>query len=145
MDLQQLSALESIRQAKARYCRFVDLKQWGSLKQMFAAQVHLAFHDVEGELLYEFTDLEGFIELTASTLHGAQTIHQVHNSEIELSTATTASTIWSMEDRIIFPDGIVGPFKELHGYGHYHETLELKDGEWLIRTLVLKRTILDIA
>ncbi len=144
MDLQQLTALENIRQTKARYCRFIDLKQWDDFKNLFTPNVHLTFHGVEGELLYEFTDLQSFIDQTATTLRGAQTIHQVHNPEIELTSETTARTIWSMEDRITYPQDVKGPFKSLHGFGHYYETLELREGCWLTTTLSLKRTILTI-
>jgi hypothetical protein len=49
-----------------------------------------------------------------------------------------------MEDRIIFPDGVPGPFKSMHGYGHYDETLEKVGGLWLTRTISLSRTILNI-
>ncbi len=75
MNLQQLTALENIRQTKARYCRFIDLKQWDDFKNLFTPNVHLTFHGVEGELLYEFTDLQSFIDQTATTLYKAQTIH----------------------------------------------------------------------
>ena len=34
-DLQQLSDLEQIRQLKARYCRFIDTKQWTRLAGLF--------------------------------------------------------------------------------------------------------------
>lgn len=145
MDLQQLGALEDIRRTKASYCRYVDLKQWDSFRQLFTPDVHLTFHGVDGAVLNEFADLASFVELTANTLRGAQTIHQVHNPEIELTSSTTATAIWSMEDRIIFPDGVEGPFREMHGYGHYHEALELGGGRWLIRRLSLKRTILKFS
>ncbi|AFZ06975.1 hypothetical protein Osc7112_2551 [Oscillatoria nigro-viridis PCC 7112] len=144
MDLQQLTALENIRQVKARYCRFIDLKQWDDFKNLFTPTVHLTFHGVEGELLYQFTDLQSFIDQTATTLSGSQTIHQVHNSEIQLTSETTARAIWSMEDWIIYPKDVKGLFKTLHGFGHYYEMLELREGCWLTTTLSLKRTILTI-
>ncbi|MFZ6644163.1 nuclear transport factor 2 family protein [Undibacterium sp. TJN25] len=144
MDTQQLSALEEIRQAKARYCRLIDHKQWDSLRAMFTQQVQLRFHGTDGALTHEFTERDAFIALTADMLQQAQTIHQVHNPEIELLPADTARVIWSMEDRIIFPDGVPGPFRSLHGYGHYEETLEKHSGDWLIRTMDLTRTILAI-
>lgn len=144
MDLQQLTALEEIRTAKARYCRLIDQKQWDKLREMFAPQVNLRFHGVDGALMYAFTDLAGFIDLTAGMLQRAQTIHQVHNPEIKLTSASTARAIWSMEDRIIFADGVPGPFRSLHGCGHYNDTLEKVDGAWLIRTLHLSRTILNV-
>ncbi|MGG6239416.1 nuclear transport factor 2 family protein [Nodosilinea sp. AN01ver1] len=145
MNLHQLTALEDIRQAKARYCRFIDLKQWDNLKNLFTPTVNLTFYGVQGELLYQFTDLQIFIDQTAAMLDNAQTIHQVHNPEIQLTSETTAQTIWSMEDWITYPEDVNGLFKTLHGFGHYYETLEFRKGCWLTTTLSLKRTILTIA
>lgn len=144
MHLEDFTALEDIRLAKARYCRFIDLKQWDDLRQLFAAEVKLTFRDAEGTLTNVFDNLDTFITLTSSLLQSARTIHQVHNSEIELTSATTARTIWSMEDRIVFPDGVSGPFRSLHGFGHYYETLENTEGKWQIASLDLRRTILEI-
>jgi SnoaL-like domain len=145
MDLQQLKAFEEIRLAKARYCRLIDQKQWDDFRKLFMPEIHLRFHGVDGTLLHEYTVLSDFIEQTANLLKNAQTIHQVHNPEIELTSATTAHAIWSMEDRIIFPDGVTGPFLSMHGNGHYEETLEKVHNRWLIRTLTLTRTILNIS
>jgi hypothetical protein len=33
----------------------------------------------------------------------------------------------------------------MHGYGHYHETYVLVDGQWLISTMTLKRLRVDIS
>jgi SnoaL-like domain len=144
MTLQQLTALEEIRFAKARYCRLIDEKDWSGFRAMFAPQVKLRFHGVDGAPAQEFTDLASFVELTADMLQRARTIHHVHTPEIMLASATTARAIWSMEDRIIFDDGVPGPFRSLHGYGHYDETVEKIGDAWLIRTMDLRRTILTI-
>ena len=50
-------------------------------------------------------------------------MHHGHMPEITLTSPTTASGIWSMEDMLRYGDGT-----ELHGYGHYHETYEKVDG-----------------
>lgn len=144
MDLHHLAAFEAIRTTKARYCRLLDQKKWAEFRTLFSAQVKLRFYDPDGLLQHEFTDLDQFVKLTANMLQAAQTIHQVHNSEIELTDATTALAVWSMEDYIIFPDGVTAPFQSMHGYGHYEEDLELVEGKWLIRGMTLRRTILNI-
>ena len=53
--------------------------------------------------------------------------------EIDLTSDSTASGVWPMED-IVLTDKF-----ELHGYGHYHETYEKIDGSWRIKTLRLSR------
>ena len=60
-----------------------------------------------------------FITLLRETLDGAVTVHQGHMPEIELTSATTATGIWALNDIVICPDGM-----RLDGYGHYHETYE---------------------
>lgn len=144
MDIHELAAREQIRELKARYCRYVDRKQWRELRQLFAPRASMRFHGADGELLYRFDDPDAFIATTAGALGGARSIHQVHNAEITLTSPTTASAIWSMEDRIECPPGQDGPFKTLHGFGHYHEILEQVDGAWRIASIDLIRTILHI-
>jgi hypothetical protein len=59
--------------------------------------------------------------------------------EIELTSATTATGVWAMEDMLRWPNGM-----ELHGYGHYHETYEKSDGRWRIRSTTLTRLRVDM-
>jgi hypothetical protein len=55
------------------------------------------------------------------------------------SDPTPAKGIWAMQDLLRWPDG-----RELHGYGHYHETYERIDGAWRIKTLKLTRLRTDV-
>lgn len=144
MDLKQLTAFEEIRLAKARYCRFIDTQQWESFARLFTHDASLTFYDVSGSVLHSFTDLEQFLTSTIETLSNAHSIHQVHNSEIELTSMGSASVIWSMEDRISYTDGMPRSFRSLHGFGHYYETLQFTGDRWLIKTLELKRTFLNV-
>jgi hypothetical protein len=59
-------------------------------------------------------------------------------AEVEVTSGTTASAVWSMDDVLRWPEGA-----EMHGYGHYHETYEKVDGEWRIKTLRLTRLRVD--
>jgi hypothetical protein len=144
MDLEQLTAYEEIRLVKARYCRFIDTQQWESFARLFARDVSLTFYDVGGTVLYSFNDFEQFLTSTIEALSNAHSIHQVHNSEIELTSTSSASAIWSMEDRISYTEGAPRSFRSLHGFGHYYETLQFTDGKWLIKSLELKRTFLNV-
>ena len=75
--------------------------------------------------------------MSPGTLEGGTTVHHCHTPEITLTSPTTASGIWAMEDLLFFPDG-----NRLHGAGHYHETYEKRDDRWLITSLHLTRTLL---
>jgi len=143
-SLDQLEAIGKIGRLKAQYCRAVDEKRWADLSQLLHPDAKLTFFGTQGEVLFEFADTQSWIDQCTELLVGAQTIHQVHNAEIDLVSSTQAEAIWSMEDWIIFPEGVAGPFKTMHGYGHYHERLERVNGVWIIRAIALKRTILEI-
>jgi len=73
----------------------------------------------------------------ADTLDGVLTTHHGHMPEIEFTSPTTAEGIWSMEDMLKWPKG--SRIREMHGYGHYHETYEKVGGAWRIKTLKLTR------
>ena len=53
--------------------------------------------------------------------------------------ATTATGVWALEDVVRLAPGV-----NLNGRGHYHETYEKVDGEWLIKTSTLTRLREDV-
>jgi len=71
------------------------------------------------------------------------TCHHGHMPEIELTSATTATGIWAMEDHLWFSEGHPLGIAQLHGYGHYHETYEKVGDRWYIKSLVLTRLRVD--
>ena len=81
----------------------------------------------------------GFSSFLQQTLANSVTVHQGHMPEIELTSPTTATGIWALNDLIIWPDG-----SRLQGYGHYHETYEKVDGAWRIKSSKLTRLHMDI-
>ena len=142
-SVQNLLEIEKIKALKATYCRFVDTKQWEAFGKLLVEDVQLTFKDPKGDVLYSFNSSEEMVQLTASVLSNAVTVHHVHNPEIEILSASEARAIWALEDIIIFPDGADAPFKTMHGYGHYHETLVKIRNEWKIKTLTLERLKLE--
>ena len=69
---------------------------------------------------------------------GAVTVHQGHTPEIEVTSATTATGTWALNDIVIWPNGM-----RLDGYGHYHETYEKVDDGWRIKSSKLTRLHVD--
>jgi len=134
--------LEAIRQLKARYCRFLDTRDIDAWRTVFCtdvvAKVDLAV-STGGTDPMTTPPIEGvdqFVPAVLAGIAGAATMHHCHTPEITLTSETTATGIWAMEDWLIFGDG-----RELHGAGHYHETYEKQDGTWRIKTLHLTRTV----
>lgn len=137
--------LEAIRQLKARYCRFLDTKDAEGWRGVFTEDLVVTLDmavSVGGTDPMTAPPVEGvenFVPTVLAGLAGVATMHHCHTPEITLTSASTATGIWAMEDLLIFGDG-----REMRGAGHYHETYEKRDGAWQIKTLHLTRTILRV-
>jgi hypothetical protein len=135
---------EAIRQLKARYCRFLDTKDIEAWKTVFAHDVvvkldmAISAGGADGQTAPDLHGLDEFLPVVLGGVEGAQTKHHCHTPEITLTSDTTASAIWAMEDLLLFPNG-----GQLFGAGHYHETYEKRAGNWVITSLHLTRTILQ--
>ncbi|MBW0013534.1 nuclear transport factor 2 family protein [Mycobacterium sp.] len=138
--------LEAIRQLKARYCRFLDTKDVESWRTVFAPDVVVTLDmavsagGADPKTAPPLEGVDNFVPMVMGGLGNVATMHHCHTPEITLTSATTATGIWAMEDLLIFADG-----REMHGAGHYHETYEKRDGSWRIKTLHLTRTILRVS
>ena len=144
-SLQQLLAIEEIRQLKARYFRYMDTKDWSAFESLFAPD---AVMDMRGEM-HDGRDDEGIVRGAAgiaafvrSAVDAVETVHHGHTPEIELLSADSARGIWAMEDVLRWPEG--GPLRTLQGYGHYHETYTRLEGRWHIASTRLERLRVDL-
>ena len=141
--VERLEAIEAIKQLKARYFRCMDTKDWAGHEAVFAPDVVV---DMTGEMPPgEDGMIRGaaaFVAFNRGHIEDVTTVHHGHMPEIEMTSDTTATGIWAMEDMLRWPEG--GPMRALHGYGHYHETYEKFDGEWRIKTMKLTRLRRDV-
>lgn len=128
--------IEAIKQLKARYCRMLDTRDWTGMREVFADDVVVDTTASGGNVT---TGAEEFLSFLRPALEGVVSVHHAHMPEIEVTSATTATGIWALEDFLRFADG-----SELHGFGHYHETYEKVDGSWRIKTLTLTRLRTDL-
>ena len=120
--------IEEIKKLKARYFRALDTKDWDLYGSVFADDVVVDLRRSGGQL---FQGREAFMAF-ARGLSIVQSVHQGHMPEIDLTSATTASGIWSLEDYNIWEDGT-----QNHGWGHYLETYEKQGDSWHIKTMSL--------
>jgi SnoaL-like domain len=127
--------IEAIKQLKARYFRLMDTKDWAAMRHVFADDLTMDTTESGGSVM---TGADVCIDFLRETIGDVMTVHHAHTPEIELTSPTTATGIWAMEDMLRWPNGT-----ELHGYGHYHETYENFDGTWRIKTLRLTRLRMD--
>jgi SnoaL-like domain len=134
----KMDDIEAIKQLKARYFRLMDTKDWDGFREVFTSDVVV---DVSGEGAGVFEGVDDFLAMLIPTLAEVSTVHHGHMPEITLTSETTATGIWAMEDQLWWPEG--SPLSSLHGYGHYHETYERIDGGWRIKTTKLVRLRVD--
>ena len=163
MTNDELEALDAIKQLKARYCRFIDTKDWDGFQGLWLsdsvldatsdAEVQTRASGVkptEAELASFVAVGDKRIRFLAETNLGTldapkvQSCHYAFMPELELTSPTTARGIWSQQDELKWLNDR-GPIKTLHGYGWYHETYQRVDGRWYIKTMKLIRHRLDVA
>jgi uncharacterized protein (TIGR02246 family) len=132
--------LEQIRQLKARYFRCMDEKDWDALAEVFTDDVEM---DMRGEGSDLIRGRDAYMPFIRQVLDGVTTVHHGHMPEITITSPTTATGIWAMEDKLWWPPG--GPIAHLHGYGHYHDTYERTDDGWRIKTCRLTRLHREIS
>ena len=127
--------IEAIKQLKARYFRFMDTKDWDNYATVFAEDAEMRNSPDPEEIFEGRGDI---VAKVSAALVEAKTVHHGHMPEITLTSDTTATGIWAMDDYVDLPQ------LTLHGWGHYHEEYVKRDGEWQILSSRLTRLRLDI-
>ena len=127
--------IEAIKRLKARYFRTMDTKQWHAMRQVFTDDVVVDSSESGGNII---TGADEFMTFLRETLNDVVTVHHGHMPEIEVTSPTSATGIWALQDLLVWPNGT-----RLLGFGHYHETYEKVDGEWLIASTKLTRLHMD--
>ena len=119
--------VEEIKKLKARYFRGLDTKDWDLYAGVFAEDCVVDLRRAGGELYHGREKFAAY----ARTLT-MRSIHHGHMPEIDLTSATTATGVWALEDYNIWDDGT-----QNHGWGHYLETYEKQGDRWYIKTMAL--------
>jgi len=165
MDItERLEAIDEISRLKARYFRCVDTHDWEAFITLWAHDAVMDMSDEFREFAKRHRDAlvddvpdAGSQQLSDGVSHGPaeitafvqgvagrmQSVHHGHTPEIELTSGTTATGVWPMEDRMWW-SGADGRPHHLHGYGHYHETYVKEHGRWLIARTRLTRLRVDV-
>ncbi len=139
--IDRLLAIEEIKSLRSRYFRCVDLKDWDGFMAIFAPDAVFDITDDNPGCI--ITGKEEILAFVRPALDGCVSVHHGHCPEITVTSDTTASGIWAMEDMLRWDDP-EAPLETLHGYGHYRETYRKIDGCWLVQTMKLTRMRVDI-
>ena len=137
-DLERLMAIEEIKLLKARRIRAMDEKRWPDYEALHAPDhVSDTYADAPAVGAKATTDK------LAEALAGITSVHHAHTPEIIITSPTTATGVWPMEDMLFWKQGDEDHW--LHGYGHYHERYR-KDAEgWRFVYRRLTRIRVDLS
>jgi uncharacterized protein (TIGR02246 family) len=136
-NIDVLDEVEQVKRLKARYFRTMDTKDWKGMRAVFTNDVVMDTSQSGGNVI---TGADAFLEYLEPVLQDAATVHHGHMPEIDITSPTTAVGIWALQDTIVKADG-----SRMQGYGHYHETYEKLDGQWLIKSSTLTRLRMDFS
>ena len=137
---------ETIRRKKAQYCRYLDTKQWDSLKDLALPDADMIFLDASGSVQtagkskFVFSSPTAFVHEMQVLFKNAQTLHQTGHGDLEQISENEVKATWSMEDQLLFPAPFAFTPIDIRGGGYYHEIWQLKDGDWFLKSLRLERT-----
>lgn len=97
MTLDDLIAIEEIKQLKARYMRSIDTADNAELAKLFTDDV--TAHYVGGSYDIKFEGKATMLEFQANGFHSqVGAVHNVHHPEITITGPTTADGIWYLTD-----------------------------------------------
>ncbi len=141
-NIEKLLAIEEIKQLKARYFRCVDTKDWQGYREVFADDVDFDISDDMPDGV--FTGADRAVAAAREGLADCTSIHHGHCPEIEITSDTTATGVWAMEDMLRWSESSETPNQTLHGYGHYFEQYQKISGRWYIKKMKLARLRVDV-
>ncbi len=126
MTPDQLVEIELIKQLKYKYMRCLDQKRWAEMAEVFTADATAAYSG--GKYSYEGRD--AILEFLSSSM-GADTFHSshhVHHPEIQLTSKSTATGIWALQDVVIDLKWEI----TIRGAAFYNDEYAKRDGVWRI-------------
>lgn len=129
-DLQEI---EAIKRLKYTYLRCLDLKQWTELAECFTADATAAYGDGK----YSFVGRDNIMQFLRDAL-GSPTIissHRVQQPEIDLTSATTATGIWALDDTVIETQSK----STIRGAAFYRDDYVKVGGQWKIKSTGYQR------
>jgi len=91
--------IEAIKRLKYRYVRCLDQKLWGEIARCFTEDATAAY----GGGAHSYSGREAIVSFLSSSM-GADSFHSshhVHHPEIDLTSPTTATGIWALEDVVV--------------------------------------------
>ena len=126
MTPEELVEIEAIKQVKYRYMRCLDLKRWDEIATCFTEDATSSYSGGQ----YSYQGRDAIVDFFRGAM-GPEMIssHHVHQPEIELTSATTATGTWALEDTVIHTQHDF----TLRGAAFYRDEYKKVGGEWKIQ------------
>jgi hypothetical protein len=138
MNVSDLLEIEAIKRLKYAYMRCLDQKRFDEIGDLFTDDATAAYSG--GKYEYHGRDaIVGFLRRTMS----AETFlssHRVHQPEIDLTGATTATGTWAMDDVVVETAWQI----TIRGAAFYEDEYEKVDGRWRIKRTGYRRSYEEI-
>jgi hypothetical protein len=124
----ELHEIEAIKRLKYRYCRCLDEKRWDELGECLTDDATTAYGDGK----YSFQGRAAILGFLKDALGPASRIssHRVHQPEIDLTSPTTATGVWALEDVVIETAGNI----TIRGAAFYRDEYVKIGGAWRIKS-----------
>ena len=130
--MRNLEEIEAIKRLKYKYLRCLDLKLWTEMESCFTADATAAYGDGQ----YSFSTRTQIIQFLSGALGpGRITSHRAQQPEIDLTSATTATGVWALDDTVIDVEsrGLI------RGAAFYRDEYVKLDGQWKIKSTGYQR------
>ena len=125
--MSDLHDIEAIKRVKYAYLRALDLKQWDDLAACLSEDATAAYSDGK----YSFTGRDAIMRFLRDALGSTTkiTVHRVQQPEIDLTSPTTATGTWALDDVVIDTATNI----TLRGAAFYHDEYVKTAAGWKIR------------
>jgi bile-acid 7alpha-dehydratase len=132
--LQELREIEAIKALKYKYMRCIDQKLWDTMRECFTEDATTAYSGSK----YAFEGIEAIMKFMTESMERGSFLssHRVHHPEIELTSDTTATGTWALEDYVVDTKHEI----TIHGAAFYEDRYVKLDGKWKIRHTGYERT-----
>ena len=134
-----LVEIEAIKRLKYKYLRCLDQKRWDEMAECFTEDATCSY----GGGRYAFEGRAAILDFLRRSMGAPSFLssHRAHHPEIELTSATTATGVWALEDTVIETRAAI----TIRGAAFYEDDyVKGDDGRWRIRATGYRRTYEEV-
>jgi bile-acid 7alpha-dehydratase len=135
---EDLVEMEQIKRLKYKYLRCLDQKLWDEMVECFTEDAVAEYSGGK----YTYNGRQAILDFLRRSM-GAESFHsshRVHHPELELTSGTTATGVWALEDVVVETKWEI----TIRGAAFYRDEYVKEQGRWRIRRTGYLRTYEEI-